>query len=97
MIGLLIEQDHAPIPAVRIIDQYKRHIRPVLLIEAAVFHLTIERIAHLVLAVAVPDPGLDPPFHARPRHQRQRLAVQHDRLAHVEYFVHFQCSSVRVK
>lgn len=86
MIQLVIKQDHAPVSAVRIIDQ---HIRPILLIEAAIFHLAVKRIAHLAEAVSVFDPALASPFDARACHKRQRLAVLQDRLAHVKNFTHF--------
>ena len=59
-----------PVAVVRIVDQDKRHIRPVFLIQTAVLHLAIERIAHLVVAVTVRNSILDPAFNTCGRHKR---------------------------
>lgn len=46
LIRKLVKQDHPPVAAAWTVDQHKRHIRPIFLIDAAVLHLAVERIAH---------------------------------------------------
>lgn len=58
-VRLVIEQNYAPVTTGGTVDQHKRHIRPGLLVDAAVLHLAVERIANLVVAIAVLDPLID--------------------------------------
>ena len=68
-VRLPVEQDHTPVMGIRIADQNERYFRSLLLIETTILHLTVQRIAHLVVAMAMPHAVLNPVLDASGRDQ----------------------------